>query len=212
MGGVLVMGLWSPHYSYRRQRVRKSWTAADDIRLGKEWAAMAFADYIAKDFGISESAVRARIKRLGLHRKKGSPFWPPERKAQLAKLWAKGLSATLIAVEMQTTRNAVLGARYRMKLPSRVPTSTIRRARVYKKRQRISNYVPSIAAKLRAANHTPKPTGPDHFEGHGIGITELQSDSCRWPYNDRTYCGQKQFDGCPYCGAHALLAYRATAA
>lgn len=48
-----------------------------------------------------------------------APLWPEERTKQLCKLWAQGLSSTLIAIEFGMSRSAVLGKVNRLGLPQR---------------------------------------------------------------------------------------------
>lgn len=54
-------------------------------------------------------------------------WWSEDRVAQLKALWDEGiLSASHIAAELRTTRNAVLGKAHRLRLGSRMPTSPMK--------------------------------------------------------------------------------------
>jgi len=50
-----------------------------------------------------------------------------------------------------------------------------------------------------------------------LTIEELKSKDCRWPgakakTGEILYCGEPAVDGCPYCAAHAAIAYSKPAA
>jgi len=43
-----------------------------------------------------------------------------------------------------------------------------------------------------------------------LGVLQLTSESCHWPYGDDaiTFCGHPSKPGCPYCPSHAAIAYQ----
>jgi len=79
--------------------------------------------------------------------------WTPEKVKTLSKLWASGLSASQISLEMgEFTRNAVIGKIHRLKLPSRV-TKTVHinaRKRIVKNQQFYERYYQKLLKLLRA--------------------------------------------------------------
>lgn len=144
--------------------------------------------------------------------------WTDEKKDQVKDLWAKGWSASMIALELGgVTRNAVIGCVHRMQLPERF-LPKINRPRSRKRRQ--------------PATLTPRPVGggrdlvsvptraskpkiqflPDNIETptcEPVTMMDLDDHHCRWPIGEANgaetkFCGAKkvQDGGSWYCWYH----------
>jgi GcrA cell cycle regulator len=87
---------------------------------------------------------------------KTMPFnWDEESKNKLREFWSGGLSASLIGKEMGLTKNSIIGAANRMKLPPRVkPPAFTARSCVSKKQEQpveaVENPAPVVAEIVRA--------------------------------------------------------------
>ena len=48
-----------------------------------------------------------------------------------------------------------------------------------------------------------------------LTFEELKTDDCRWPVAEAIgeilFCGEPAINGCPYCAAHAAIAYKSAA-
>ena len=130
--------------------------------------------------------------------------WPPNDIELLTRRWGEGMSATLIAEELNQrrhrvglySRNSVLGKAHRLGLDKR-PSPIIKAGEKapYSKRH---NHV-----RLTKAKALPKPVklNPAH--------------ECRWiTTSDRpwVFCGQPCVQGYSYCPEHKDRAYLARAA
>jgi GcrA cell cycle regulator len=149
--------------------------------------------------------------------------WPEWRIDLLKKLFAEGVTITQIALRLGTTRNAIVGKKWRLGLPTRQTTKTTadmaaqmtarkaNRARKQRERRRKPGYV--------APHRTlPVPTG-EIYLAHGakipsldITLHDLQWSGAR-PANCRAitstdgaietlYCGLPVADGESYCLGH----------
>lgn len=143
------------------------------------------------------------------------PFnWDEESKNKLRVLWNSGLSASLIGKEMGLTKNSIIGAVHRMKLPPRAtpPIFTVRSG-VQKKQEEpvdisavetqekpveaVKNAPPVVAVKLNRILCTP--------------VNSIMK-TCRWPSGDPKksdfrFCGKPTVTGKPYCPACCNIAY-----
>jgi len=119
--------------------------------------------------------------------------WNEARVAFLARRWADGASASVIALELGcVSRSAVLGKIFRLKLNQ--PDTKLRRIR--------ENATPIDHASAGKAFGTP------------CGLLELSARTCRWPVGDPgdpdfAFCGAATLAPYPYCIGHCLIAYRA---
>jgi GcrA cell cycle regulator len=143
------------------------------------------------------------------------PFnWDEESKNKLRELWAGDLSASLIGKEMGLTKNSIIGAANRMKLPPRVtPPAFTARSGVLKKQEQPVNIsavepqerpvedvqtpAPVVAAKLKRILYTP-------------GNATMKT--CRFPSGDPKksdfrFCGRPTVTGKSYCLACCNIAY-----
>ena len=136
----------------------------------------------------------------------GSPrWWNPERTDMLTSMRAAGMSSTLIADELGTTRNAVLGKSNRLGLPSKLPTDQpTKPRRPHKARGQSGGEASKLSHRLRTRTRIIKnevmqvsePTSePDWRVAQRLDVEEtplaqrrtilgLTDDTCRWPCGD----------------------------
>ncbi len=160
-------------------------------------------------------------------------MWTDERVELLKKLWAEGLSASTIAVELGgITRNAVIGKVHRLGLSGRAKSPAASAPRPRKARPASPAFRPSrpsVRGNTALALHTataydldlepdsdPEPTENVLPIGQRCTILELTEDKCHWPIGDPGqtdffFCGGKSVVGLPYCGYHARVAYQPVA-
>jgi len=131
--------------------------------------------------------------------------WNTERTSALIDLWNAGRSATEIANTLgKTTRNAVIGKVYRLKLPQRAPRALARR------RKSSAVPLPPRTSKTdRGPADIPELGPPPPFHPK---IHSLAPHHCRWPEGDpRTpefhFCGRPAVPDKPYCPHHAAHTY-----
>lgn len=127
-------------------------------------------------------------------------LWTEERTNRLETLYRRGWSFSLMAAELNVSRNAAVGKIHRMNLPKRVVTVSL--PHPLHKRRRF------------AATMSERPAlSPD--DRYRCSITELGNSSCRYPTwqanaapHERLYCGcpdASVANGVSYCRQHALL-------
>ncbi len=154
--------------------------------------------------------------------------WTDDRVEQLTKLWADGLSASLIATKIgEITRNAVIGKVRRLKLPGRATSSrspqrakprlsasvSIRSPRRQTPRSRLTRTSPAKARSPRRRPTVVPELGP--APSFRVTVLLLSDVICRWPEGDPKragfhFCGRvKGETPGPYCGHHAAIAYDA---
>jgi len=83
-------------------------------------------------------------------------WWTEERVEQLRELWATGDSAAIIANLMRTTRNAILGKRYRLGLSDRAVLKCVRRHYPNRPKRALKTVFPNRERKP----HFPKLPSP----------------------------------------------------
>ncbi|MEJ2116586.1 MAG: GcrA family cell cycle regulator [Alphaproteobacteria bacterium] len=141
--------------------------------------------------------------------------WTEDRIATLKRLWAKGYSASQIAVRLGgVTRNAVIGKANRLRLASRKGEYPRRNSRVRQRQTRpvppwkISRAVSKPVTPADLASASPVPPTPLK-----LALLDLTENTCRWPIGDPQdenfhFCGcQTSGDG-PYCEHHARMAFQ----
>jgi GcrA cell cycle regulator len=139
-----------------------------------------------------------------------NPGWTAERIELLRSLYASGLSAREIALEIGVSRNAVIGKISRLKLNS---GERKRSAGKGESKARPASQQ-SIMRALRADAHSLT-EGMPIPDSHRCSLLELTNQTCRWPISNATdvefwFCGNEPIDGLPYCAGHARIAYRST--
>lgn len=155
--------------------------------------------------------------------------WTEERTELLRKLWADGLSCSMIAAAIGGfTRNAIIGKVSRLGLGGRRARVTIHRPPRASKptvpgqrgasaegRRRLSERMLAYyegrraerAVEVAAARVMPEPPTCEP-----ITFMELRPNTCRWPIGDPRepslrFCGSTETGAGPYCPYHQHLAY-----
>jgi GcrA cell cycle regulator len=133
--------------------------------------------------------------------------WTAERIELLRCLFASGLSAREIALEIGVSRNAVLGKIFRLKLNSGDEKRRSAGKGDPKVRRQVTQQ--SIMRKLRADAYS----AAEIPNSHRCSLLELTKQTCRWPISNATdvefwFCGNEPVEGLPYCAGHARIAYR----
>src|SRR4051812_39810725 len=157
--------------------------------------------------------------------------WTDERVELLKKLWADGLSASVIATELGgVTRNAVIGKVHRLGLsgrakapapqpprrakPTRAPSHPLRTAPSVHGNAALAVEIVPVAEPKPEAEATPRPTQDVVIAlSERVTIMELREQMCRWPLGDPgredfRFCGGRSSPGGPYCLHHSALAYQ----
>ena len=153
-------------------------------------------------------------------------MWTDERVEVLKKLWADGLSASQIAVELGgITRNAVIGKVHRLGLSGRAKSASSTGPRPRKSRPSphgfrairapVRGNTALAIASIPAYEVEPEAVPVENVVpiGQRCSILELTEDKCHWPLGDPgqtdfAFCGGKTVVGLPYCGYHARVAYQ----
>ena len=150
--------------------------------------------------------------------------WTDERVELLKKLWADGLSASQIAVELGgITRNAVIGKVHRLGLSGRAKSTSSaaprpRKARSSSQLLRIGRASIRGNTALAHAYELEAEAEPELLDnvipiGQRRTILELNEQTCHWPVGDPGsseffFCGGNTLEGLPYCSYHARVAYQ----
>jgi len=153
--------------------------------------------------------------------------WTDDRVELLKKLWAEGLSASQIALQLgEASRNSVIGKVHRLGLAGRAkaPAAAMPRQR----KPRTSGAVVRVTRPVAVRGNTALAAVPVYDEqvapapriatenvvpiGQRCNILELGTGRCRWPVGDPGaadffFCGGKTIGVSPYCGYHARIAY-----
>lgn len=140
--------------------------------------------------------------------------WTPELIGRLSDLWSTGATASAIAREFGTSRNAILGKARRLDLPARVITATDKRA-VSARPQRI---MADIAPKpLPERKEKPARTriiyaadGEREMQTVGRPMIGAPSTACRWPIDGvlpRLCCSAPTLPGHSWCRSRAGIVY-----
>ena len=137
--------------------------------------------------------------------------WTPEREEKLRQLWKKGHSGSQIASILgNTTRNAVIGKVFRLKLASRITSKKLED----KKSTEKNNSPETKTQKLgRKARFRALLLDKNFEQENPKKLEELTDETCRWPighpYEEKFYfCGRKSMEKFPYCKLHVLYAFQ----
>jgi hypothetical protein len=141
--------------------------------------------------------------------------WPAAQVEQLRELFAKGLSAGAIAIELVgRSRNAVIGKLGRIGLKLS-PKATGPRPKPRQKRKRSGkNYrdapwKPQIVEQFAPTEPVDL---PPEIVANPVTLMELTADTCRWPCAgegaNTMFCGALTVEGKPYCPKHCSDAFR----
>jgi GcrA cell cycle regulator len=161
--------------------------------------------------------------------------WTDERVDMLRKLWAEGLSASVIAAQLgSVTRNAVIGKVHRLKLSSRGrPASAAPKPKKQPAPQRSASRAASVArhvttsigATALAAQFEAEPVARYQFRpvetvvvpiSRRLKLVQLSDRTCKWPNGDPltedfSFCGNDSAESGPYCTYHSRLAFQPAA-
>lgn len=145
--------------------------------------------------------------------------WNDEKIELLKKLWAEGLSASAIELQLGKSRNAVIGKVHRLGLPGRDTTKKFRqvqsgreaakRHREAKRKAAAAKQPTALQALFKAEPFESKPIFdvPEHERKL---LDDLNERDCRFPYGDGpfTFCARPKVSGLPYCRQHAQVCYQ----
>lgn len=147
--------------------------------------------------------------------------WTDERVTLLRELWAKGLSASQIAVQLGgVTRNAVIGKAHRLGLESR--PSPIRGTGSGSRRRNRAIDRAMEARALRGTMADEEIGGERLLPDAGQRVEDAPMpplarrggdvSACLWPLGDPgddnfRFCGEDSVPGRPYCSEHCAVAY-----
>ncbi len=160
-------------------------------------------------------------------------FWCEDRDGRLRAMLDAGASASMIASALGTTKNAVLGRKFRLGLgkpmlprtPEEIAAARQRRLEARRAlnkkhreerrvRPRLSYSLPPSPKPAAQWVDPPEPTVVENIVpvGQRCSILELNESTCRWPIGDPSaadffFCGGKTTEGLPYCGYHSRIAY-----
>jgi GcrA cell cycle regulator len=112
-------------------------------------------------------------------------MWNDDKINRLKKLWSEGLTTGEIGKRLSVSKNAVVGKAHRLGLKGR--PSPIKRP-------------------TRPSEPKKQP------EVKVFTLTDLSSQTCRWPigdpkHEDFRFCGKGVYAGKPYCADHCAVAY-----
>lgn len=147
--------------------------------------------------------------------------WTDERVTMLRDLWAKGLSASQIAVQLGgVTRNAVIGKAHRLGLESR-PSPIRGNGTGSRRRNRAIDR--ALEAKALRGTMADEEIGGEKIVPDGgkrapeAPIRPLARrggdvSDCLWPIGDPndsdfSFCAANTVPGRPYCSEHCAMAY-----
>ncbi len=135
--------------------------------------------------------------------------WTDDRVATLERGWADGLSATLIARELNcgVSRNAVVGKAHRLKLPSRKTVTFAHRSGRLVKAKTPAPRVARPDKPIPIATPAPIPEVPLTLE-HKLHFMSAENHHCHWPlWDDDTPFAEKFFCGTPGCDVNERRPY-----
>lgn len=150
--------------------------------------------------------------------------WTDERIDELKRLWATGLSASLIAKRMGgITRNAILGKAHRLGLSERATTSRMRSAHrrvsplnTGRIRRVFGNTAPKVALdplierQMELHLVEPMPVA-DVLETLRVDLLDLKEHMCRFPVTKEgphLFCGLQKAAHGSYCEHHARIVFQ----
>jgi GcrA cell cycle regulator len=148
---------------------------------------------------------------------RGGSRWTAERDTQLRLLQAAGLSCSIIAARMGTTRNAVIGRIHRLGIPGRQPTTrrTYPKARKPAGKPIQSKPLSPAAQVIKAIKRDGLPVPPlAETDVPRVAFIDLENHHCRFialpepvgPFVPQ-FCGLPKAKGLAYCEAHVVRCY-----
>jgi len=138
-------------------------------------------------------------------------WWTDERLDELRLRWINGETASEICRAMHaTSRNAVLGKAWRLKLPVRISKFSQQARQSNKARKRRIRHRKAVE---RRGEHIEmvEPLLPRPDFANAKTFAELREGDCRWPgpgpVEQRQFCAAPVLNGYSYCAGHCRVAY-----
>ena len=134
----------------------------------------------------------------------GTALWSQDRTDRLKTLWQQNWSASQIAADLGTTKNAVSGKIDRLRLPGRAKSPP----RPKRKRD-------TRTMHLRLERKPPAPIveQPIPLLCEPVSLFDAEQHHCRWPMGEPSdlntfrFCGADKVEGLSYCQHHCRIAY-----
>jgi hypothetical protein len=140
--------------------------------------------------------------------RKGSTIWTPEKIEALQELWPTH-SASEIARELGTTRNAVLGKKDRLRGNGKMLNILSRPAR------KVNPRPPAKPSNRKPPQHPESKSPPNSTVRCPLQLVELEAINCKWPIGDPKrapdefhFCGAPRQMPFPYCSEHVSMAFQ----
>ena len=155
------------------------------------------------------------------HSSREGGIWTDARVARLTELWLDGVSAGLIAKQMDLPKNAVIGKAHRLKLPQRgSPIDRSGKSPEKKARRQagLARATPPVDKNPPISESVaPVPAQPNPNSAPICQPEELPRRPCLFIagekgadfkfYADAPRCPEAARRGSPYCGAHFRLCH-----
>ena len=140
-------------------------------------------------------------------------WWTDERLDELRLRWINGETASEICRAMHaTSRNAVLGKAFRLKLPARISwfSQSARQSNKARKRRIRKRIKDAMGEQIKMVEPlTPLKPRPDF--ANAKSFAELREGDCRWPgsgpVEQLQFCAAPVLKGYSYCAGHCRIAY-----
>lgn len=136
-----------------------------------------------------------------------APDWPDAQIETLKRLFADGMSASEIGNAIGRTRGAVCGKLFRLGLNKTRPRRR-QSSRPYRKGMGLEPRLLKIKGPSFEAPADNVVDLPPDQSDCAVPFMKLGPQHCRWPLEDRFFCGADQWPGKPYCARHCCIAYR----
>lgn len=189
---------------------RHSWTPQRESELVQRYQAGETMLVLARDFGMTDDAIRKRLRKLGKYETRVRT-WREQDDEVLRREWPSGTRAASIAAilasetGMQCSEHAVRFRVRKLQIGDRARVDRKIKLDVNRLTPPCVDKVGSLEAMFDAA----------HVPASAVTFFEAKGHHCRWPYGDTSdlatfrYCGAPA-DGCgPYCAGHNRVAMRA---
>lgn len=145
-------------------------------------------------------------------------YWTDERVEELKRLHADGGSAAQIAAMMKApSRNAVIGKLLRLGITGEMrPAKKWPQQRQARRPRRTGQHTITNIRNRPDPRTLPSPSLPAEPppvpDMKRVSLLELTDQMCKWPVGDPRdkdfcFCGTEPYNGLPYCGYHARVAY-----
>lgn len=142
----------------------------------------------------------------------GTNDWPAADIARLRQLWADGLPTKQIGIEMDRSKNAIIGKANRLKLPARPDPNKWRRKNAIQQRAKQPMGLLLDPQKIGQENASMR-GAPRNREMRALPLPRGQhgpARSCQWPTTDCKpwrFCDAPSLAGYSYCAGHKTQAF-----